>query len=333
MSSSETNQNEGRKRKSEPLFSLPPPSELLHKSLKYSPLLIGWDDDKFRKVVEEYRKKREEATDGTADGQGKIVDIEQTGFGLQNIINDATREFIYKRDGLDDLKSDLQKFEVTRSASKGSSITHENQRSEDEFNLRDMKLYQKLLGSVKYQRDAYFMGTAHAEERRRTRASQEKQSDTSLAFPFGPISTEKVTYLDHLNRNPTLPQITMASTQLIKLAQWFVPGPVMHNALLPTILWTITPPMTPPHYLSQGGPLRKQAVRASSDLIPLSQPLLDRAMKNSITWVLTNSNWRDSIKGSTRGLVGRLQEDDEADVAAENGRFVTTKTINMKNKV
>ncbi len=294
-------------------FGLPSPADILKKALKYSPLLIGWNDDRFREVVEEYRKEREEGS------RSDDVDIEKIGFGPQHIINDAMKEIVYNRSGFDDLKSDWRKFEV--SSSKKSDQKNDK---EKEFNIREMKLYQNLLGSVKYQRDAYLMGENYAEDNRlRRAASDDMGTKKTLAFPFGPININKLTtYQQHLERQPTLPEITTASTQLTKLAQWFVPSPVMHNALLPIVLWTISPP-------PENGPLRIQAVRASSDLIPLSQPLLDKAMKNSVVWVLTNSNWRESIKGSTRGMVGRLQEEDDGN-AGGNGRFVTTKTINLQ---
>ena len=292
----DNNSSEGKR-----LFNLPPPSHILHNAMKYSPLLIGWNDDAFREIIEDYRKRRKESNNAG-------VDVERIGFGPQLIINDVMAEFVNNRSEYDELKSEWKKFEVSATETSGKGF-------------REMKLYQNLLGSIKYQRDAYFMGEKYAEERQSFRAVEDEKGKKTLAFPFGPITKKMTTYEHHLEKQPILPQITTASVQLTNLAEWFIPSPTMHNALLPTVLWTISPP-------PNSGPLRKQAARASSDLIPLSQPVLDRAMKNSLVWVLNNSKWRESIKGSTRGLVGRLQEDDSGNVN-ENGRFVTTKTINV----
>ena len=315
-------------------FTLPSPAKILNVIASKAPLLIGWDDDALRKIVEDHKKEH-------ADDESRNID--EVGFGLQGIISDAMKEYIYKRSNFDDLKSDLKKYEDRSKkvsddddADDDADVSHKNEGS---FNIREMKLYQNLLTSVTYQRDAYIMGLNHADSQKQHRADvaiekQNPSKDSSLAFPFGTIKNtlQFTTYQQYLDKNPLIPQeITPASTQLTNLAAWFLPSPVMHNALLPTVLWTIAPAFTPPHNLPQSGPLRKQVIRSSSDLIPLSQSLLDRTMKNSIIWVLEDSKWRDHIKGTTRGMVGKMQRDEDENLTG-SGRFVTTKTVYYNSK-
>jgi len=308
-------------------FFFPKPATILNKVVSRSPLLIGWDDDQFRKVLDEYKAKN-------VNEHGELIrNVEEIGFGLQGIISSAVKEYVDKRSSFDDLKSDLKKFEDSKRAGLPN-----NKDEGSNFNLREMKLYQNLLSSVKYQRDSYIMGEDHANIKKRHRENEAEKTkerrESSLAFPFGMNSSTTVysTYRQYLEQNPLIPQAspTLASSQLTHLAGWFIPSPTVHNAILPTVLWTISPPYTAPHYLPDGGPLRRQVIRSCSHLIPLSQPLLDRAVKNSIIWVLEDSNWRESIKGSTRGLVEKMQGDED-ESSGGSGRFVTTKTVSLNH--
>jgi hypothetical protein len=315
-------QHDDSNKQGDSLNLFPTPSSILYKLVSRSPLLIGWNDDEFRKLLEDYREKRAKAKKELKDDEVD-VDIEEVGFGLQGVISDAVKDYVYKQSNFDDLKSDLKRFEDSAKKDSDFNLTT----ASSSFNIREMKLYQNLLASVKYQRDAYIMGTDHAKLQKEQR--DEFSKDSSLAFPFGTImsTTQLTTYQQYLDKNPLIPQAnTLASTQLTKLAAWFIPSQTMHNALLPTVLWTIAPPFTPPYNLPEGGPLRKQAVLSSSALIPLSQSLLDASMKNNIIWVLGDSSWRDSMKGTTRGMVGKMQIDED-DNSSASGRFVTTKTV------
>lgn len=142
------------------------------------------------------------------------------------------------------------------------------------------------------------------------------------------------------------PSSTLALQHLTTISTSFIPSPTMHNALLYPVLWTLAPPMASPYYLPDGGPLRKQIVTSTAALIPLSQSLLDRTMKNSIIWFMTNSKWKDLVKGSTANLVGSNSNQDRGDgggggggnnnnnndgtmnsSSSSNGKFVTTKTV------
>eukprot|EP00558_Chaetoceros_sp_UNC1202_P005682 CAMPEP_0197245216 /NCGR_PEP_ID=MMETSP1429-20130617/10068_1 /TAXON_ID=49237 /ORGANISM="Chaetoceros sp., Strain UNC1202" /LENGTH=103 /DNA_ID=CAMNT_0042705669 /DNA_START=25 /DNA_END=336 /DNA_ORIENTATION=- len=100
----------------------------------------------------------------------------------------------------------------------------------------------------------------------------------------------------------------------------------MHNAVLPTVLYTIAP-STPS--LPSGGPLRRLINRSVCDLIPLSQDSVDYVMRNNILWVLKDESWRNSVKGSSRHYFsGSMQEGNEGGAGGgTNSRVVTTKTV------
>lgn len=321
-----------------------------------SPRLIGWNDEDFRKIVEEHRKQRLK--------DPSIPNVEETGFGLMGMLANALKEAVYKKTDFDDLKSDLKKIEDSTSntnsssaragASGSSSPLSLKDLSSDEkspkverrkdssssidiigssVNLKDMKVYQNVLSTIKYQRDAYIMGTEYADQRKAEREQMENLptvtedgvSDTDTVersshqtalhsqdhtiqntSSTSSTSTGTLSYKSYLDRYPNAvirapsSSSSLANTQLTGLLEWFIPSQTMHNALLPTVLWTIAPPTS---QLPEGGPLRKKINRSVCDLIPLSQDLLDATMKSSILWVLSDESWRESVKGSSRNYL------------------------------
>ena len=393
-------------------LNLPKPGTIINAITSNAPRLIGWNDDDFRRLIEDAReKKRQELIKtGEIDENFSVkdveLDIEKYGFGLQGIVSNAFKEYVYEKTNFDDLKSDLRKIEaigVSKPSDLFGELDEEGVRKKNiSFDMKEMKLYQNLLLTLKYQRDVYIMGEEYATRRRHERKMlvlqkqqeeehKQKQNELSLAFPFGMNSLtgkksnkEYTTYKEYLHDHQTIPyhqqtsqesskasssssssksetgsfptaivttksststsksnddhdtaDTSLASTQLTNLAQWFIPSRTMHDALLPTVLWTIAPPMAHPHYLPQGGPLREQILQSSVALLPLSQPLLDQTVKNNLIYVFGNKEWRDSMKGTTRGMVGRnMQQDGNGNAendAALNGRFVTTKSVQTKS--
>jgi hypothetical protein len=277
----------------------------------------------------------------------------------------ALKEAVYKKTDFDDLKSDLKKIEDSTSNTSSSSArvgvsgsssslslkdlssdekSPKEERRKDSsssidiigssVNLKDMKVYQNVLSTIKYQRDAYIMGTEYADQRKAEREQMEtlptvtehgvsdtdaverSSHQTALHSQEHPIqntsstsstSNGTLSYKNYLGRYPNAVVRTSASsssslanTQLTGLLEWFIPSQTMHNALLPTVLWTIAPPTS---QLPEGGPLRKKINRSVCDLIPLSQDLLDATMKSSILGVLSDESWRESVKGSSRNYL------------------------------
>lgn len=178
----------------------PRPLDIFTWGVTNSPRLIGWNDEDFRKIVEEHRKRRME--------DPSIPNMEETGFGLMGILANALKEAVYKKTDFDDLKSDLKKIEDSRSTtstsvggtpSSGSLSLSSQQKSSAEksskgrlkdssssidiigssVNLKDMKVYKNVLSAIQYQRDAYIMGTEYAEKRK---GEREKEVDNSQSL-------------------------------------------------------------------------------------------------------------------------------------------------------
>lgn len=206
-------------------------------------------------------------------------------------------------------------------------------------------MYKNLLSVVKYQRDAYIMGSEHAERRkvereveREKEAKAKEQLDLYIADDdsFSDVASEgpkvppKISYQDHLKKHSIVNASSLGSSQLNGLFSWFIPSPTMHNALLPTVLWTISP--ISPTY-PDGGPLRGRINRSVCDLIPLSQSLLDGVMKQNILWVLSDESWRESVKGSSRNYLSAAEGGPSGNTAgtltSTGGRVITTKTLRL----
>ena len=371
--------------------------------------LIGWNDEDFRKVLEEHRRRRKE--------DPSRPNLEETGFGLMGTLANTLKEAVYKKTNFDDFKSDLKKIEdsggsggtvslgestnmdsrdqhasISSSSKPVTSSTSSTSSSMDiigsNVNVKEMKVYKNILSAIQYQRDAYIMGIEHADKRRLEREAaatikpkiqrsesvdveyrehqnyneqhktysqeqQTKQQSSSTANDHEIIQSNKiilpvtVTYKDILDRYPSndICKSSLGNTQLNGLLTWFIPSKTMHNALLPTVLWTIAPPTS---QYPDGGPLRRIINRSVCDLIPLSQGLLDATMKSSILWVLSDDSWRESVKGSSRNYLtfgdgvtvenggasnssnSIYQHGNGNSTSSNGGRVVVTKTVRMK---
>lgn len=292
------------------------PINLLRYATSNSFRLIGWDDEDFRVLLEEHRKRRRAA-------DLSIPDIEKDGEGS-------------------DSDSDRNIFNY--------------------INMREFKLYQSILSNLRYQRDAYIMGTDHANMRKEQREREEeikkqKQEEAARARrareanPFlsemddffdTEIETGQsrngngngigvgdgnvpMTYRDYLALHPTVVDpSSLGNQQLNGIISWFIPSPTMYDSVLPTVLWTIAPPSS---LQPGGGPLRRQINRSVCDLIPMSQNLLNDVMQRNIVWVLTDSSWRESVKGSSRNYFNITGGNQNSDAGLNtSSRVVTTKT-------
>ena len=331
-----TNNNHQTQSKSKPDTSDWRPLNILKWGLSNSTKIIGWNDDDFRELLEEHRRRRKE--------DPSTPNVEETGFGLMGILANTIKEALYNRTDFDDLKSDLkklEKIEETDASNSASSIDIIG----TNVDVREMKVYKNLLSVVKYQRDAYIMGSEHAERRkvereveREKEAKAKEQLDLYIADDdsFSDVASEgpkvppKISYQDYLKKHSIVNASSLGSSQLNGLFSWFIPSPTMHNALLPTVLWTIAP--ISPTY-PDGGPLRGRINRSVCDLIPLSQSLLDGVMKQNILWVLSDESWRESVKGSSRNYLSAAEGGPSGNTAgtltSTGGRVITTKTLRL----
>ena len=83
----------------------------------------------------------------------------------------------------------------------------------------------------------------------------------------------------------------LGNVQLVQLGQWFIPSPVVHHSLL---LLVVGLPM---------GALNEPILRATANLIPLSQNNLNNVMKSTILLFLKDKHWQSVINNSTKGYI------------------------------
>ena len=149
--------------------------------------------------------------------------------------------------------------------------------------VRNLPFYTTTLTAIQYQRDAYLVGPDYAERRR-----HEKE--------------------DYLAPPPVLGQMpydatALGSMQIANLGSWFLPSATVKDALLPIVVSL------------PNGALKETIVLGVVNAIPLAQPIVDEAVKNSVLEVIQNPYWRQVIKNRTKGFIGK-----EDDVSKGHGK-------------
>jgi len=174
--------------------------------------------------------------------------------------------------------------------------------------MRDTELYKFTLNALRWQRDAYLVGTAYADSRKKQRKLEESNSqDAGLSssvtgtgmVPEMSTAMIQTQIVDAHKQNTRMRNPSLGQTQLVQLGKWFIPSDTSKGALLPTVLWLPGP----------NGPLDRPFSRAVTSIIPMSQANLDSVMKNNILWVLKNEAWRNHAKFGASGYVTEMQRD------------------------
>lgn len=161
--------------------------------------------------------------------------------------------------------------------------------------VRNLPFYNSTLQALQYQRDQYLMGTKYAEQKAKQPKRQpgsELNASERTSRSFGSKSNRVVTPVI----NPlkaTYDPTSMASQQLIPLGASFLPSPTVHDALLPIVVGL------------PNGALREPILNAAVNSIPMAQPALNDAVKNSMIQFLSNPHWKEVVQNQTRGtLIG-----------------------------
>ena len=302
-----------------------------------TPRLIGWNDDEIRAIDKKMQMERirqqEEVPGQTVSFESPDVklmkkakeDVQKFGFGVMGM---TSKLLLKKMFGADE---EIELSSTSEDTSRKVWLPR------DGDDVKDHELYKHLLTAARYQRDAYFMGAQHAELRKSERAADmaalkeillqritELEDDGSHAFFSANelLKPPQFTYHELMRKYPTLEQSPLGLQQLSNISQWFIPSKTMHNSLLPTVLWSVS---TPNQNYTNGGPLYRQVSRSLINLVPLSQTIVDSAVKNSVLYVLRDQNIKGWAKGATNGYVSNMQRDAEDENIT--GKFVTTKTI------
>ena len=251
---------------------------IITKVLSKSTRIIGWDDERIERRALQARaqslgKKVEDLDDS---------DIPDTfSFGFQERVS----ELIIKRllnieiasgDGKDGKRLTLRDV--------GGEVFVEKSVPPEE--IRKTELYKLALNNVQWQRDNYLVGKEYADHRTQQRnlGSDVSVEQTALDRGLFPYQIP-------------FDATALGNIQLAALGDWFIPSNAVHYSILPMVLAL---PL---------GSMYVPILRASTNLIPLSQGNLDNVLKRQIMWILQNQEWRDLIKSSTKGYIANTYVD------------------------
>lgn len=138
--------------------------------------------------------------------------------------------------------------------------------------VRSLPFYGSILEAITYQRDNYLVGNQYADTRQKARSNHNNPRPPPLhRIPYDPRA--------------------LGSIQLASLGASFIPSPTVHNALLPLLVSL------------PSGVLKEPIANAVANAIPLAQPQLDLAMKNSIIAFMGNPKMRQVIKNRAGGYM------------------------------
>ena len=286
------------------------PAVFITKVLSKSPLLIGWDDERFERLANEARPKKkdceqEEEVDEEPTklriGPRKEV-VNKVAFGLFGIATkEVTKHLLHLElqndDSADDELADfdgnteIEQEEIDKMIQAENTDEKEESEKEsfekesfDTSSMKETELYQLALRNLRWQRDNYLVGTDYADLRRR----QERRRRERMRRSPAAASLYAARYPSFsLPYDPA----AMGNQQIVSLFSWFIPSPTVHNVALPMVVSLPT------------GPLHDRLLRATTDLIPLSQNNLNSVVNTQLLWFLRDEEKKKFIKESTRGYI------------------------------
>lgn len=262
--------------------------------LSKSPRLIGWNDEEIEQIALDanpnvgYGEKEE-----VRIGPKREV-VNEVAFGLMGIAAKEVTKNLLQREGLKEAKQHEKEDteedtleSVERAALDAVSELSSDGTEQSQKSMRDTELYQLALRSLLWQRDNYLVGRDYAEERGALRRKQKQmleshQLATSMNLPFSRMPYDAT---------------ALGNIQLVRLGSWFIPSPTVQRSLLPTVV------------ALPSGPLNEPILRATANLIPMSQNNLDNVMKSRLLWFLDDEHWRGLIKNSAKGYIADTYRD------------------------
>jgi len=140
--------------------------------------------------------------------------------------------------------------------------------SEEE--VRSLPFYGSTLNALKYQRDHYLVGPGYANRRQRLR-DRGLMNYPVYRMPFDSTA--------------------LGNIQIVNLGASFIPSKTIKDLLLPIVI------------ALPSGVLKDTITDAVANAIPLAQPQLDSAVKNSLLNFMSNPEMRQMIKSRAGGLV------------------------------
>jgi len=172
-------------------------------------------------------------------------------------------------------------------------------------------LYGSALSSLRYQRDAYLVGTKHAYEQQQQREGQGQGQGQGRLQGQGQLQKKTHQNGNDYNYNyndddddddkrlPRMPRdaTALGYAQLVRLGESLLPSETVRASFLPIVLGL------------PSGALRTTIVTTVSNALPLAQPPLDAAVKHAVMGVMNDPQIRKLIKSRTQQIL-RVEDDD-----------------------
>lgn len=275
------------------------PAVIFANLLSKSPRLIGWNEEKWEQMAIETLEKnraRDRLRPPDEIPEGKPFSVNEKG----QVEIDVSFGFIER-------VADAVAVNIERFVKASEMNVKEKDTVEDDQLVKDSELYQAALRSLRWQRDAYLVGPDHANKRQVQRDNPDSVAETMQPLNWNDFSSIMI--------QPTTKKTVsglpydasaLGNVQLARLGEWFIPSRVVQKALLPMVLGL------------PRGPLYQPCYNVTTNLIPMSQPTLDRVMKNSIIWFLEDDQWKGVIKRSMNGYISTTYRDDSSDLRRHN---------------
>lgn len=273
------------------------PAVVITNLLSKSPRLIGWNDEEIEQIALDANPNVGYGEEEELHIGPKREVVNEVAFGLLGIAAKEVAKQLLQREELHEGRTQRQvnndaEEDTLESVEKAaldavSELSADSNNEESSTTMRNTELYQLALRSLLWQRDNYLVGRDYADERSALRRKQKQllqnhQLDTLVDLPFSRMPFDAT---------------ALGNLQLVRLGSWFIPSPVVHRSLLPIVVGL------------PSGPLNEPILRATANLIPMSQNNLDNVMKSRILWFLKDERWRSVIKNSTKGYIANTYRD------------------------
>jgi len=267
------------------------PAVAMTNLLSKSPRMIGWNDEEIEQIALDANPNVGYGDDEEVHIGPKREVVNKVAFGLLGIAAKEVTKRLLQREELHEGRNQTEEEDTIESVERaaiGAAVSGLSaDRSTGSTTMRDTELYKLALRSMLWQRDNYLVGRDYADERSAQRRKQKQmlethQLDVSVALPFSRIPYDAT---------------ALGNIQLARLGSWFIPSQTVHRALLPIVVGL------------PNGPLNEPILRATANLIPMSQSNLDNVVKSRILWFLKDEKWRTVIKNSTNGYIAKTYRD------------------------
>lgn len=226
--------------------------------------LFGWDLDKYKSDILKIHIQniKQKVSSSVKNNEDNILEknkssTDTSGNCLTNILVDLVLEKLSHDDIINDNK--ILDRKSTMSKEYSYSVKSKNYNRVNNY----LRFYKIALSEVKYLRNDYFL----------------------YSLPLSRTECDK-----------NISKSSLAKQQLVNLAKFFVPSPIMTDSIRPIIQRMLIKSNIPPYFQRNDETYYDPCCKAVTNLIPMSQPSVNNYMKEVIIYILSNGIAQDVLK-------------------------------------